>query len=157
MVDFFPNHNCLKLILIVVRLYSPKSPKTYPCLRQSSYQEPKPKPRSGVPLSCCLPPVNVNRPLSITPIQTHLIQLLSEGGRERLEGMQINPQVNTNIIRSVTLQHCPTGMCEFHLEGSQMGDNSGNQVPSERPLTQMWAQKTHTMGNLLISTVSSRW
>ena len=45
--------------------------------------------------------------------------------------MQINPQVNTSIIRSVTLRHCPTGMCEFHLEGSQMGDNSSNQVPSE--------------------------
>lgn len=45
--------------------------------------------------------------------------------------MQINPQVNTSIIRSVTLRHCPRGMCEFHLEGSQMGDNSGNQVLSE--------------------------
>lgn len=85
----------------------------------------------GVPSSCRLPPVNVNRPLSITPIQTHLIQLLSEGG-ERLEGMQINPQVNTSIIRSVTLQHCPRGMCEFHPEGSQMGDNRSNQVLSER-------------------------
>lgn len=45
--------------------------------------------------------------------------------------MQINPQVNTNIIRSVTLQHCPAGMREFHPEGSRMGDNSDNQVPSE--------------------------
>lgn len=47
--------------------------------------------------------------------------------------MQINPQVNTNIIRSVTLQHCPRGMCEFHLEISQMGDNSDNRGPSDIP------------------------
>lgn len=45
--------------------------------------------------------------------------------------MQINPQVNTSIIRSVTLQHCPRGMCEFHPGGSQIGDNSSNQVPSQ--------------------------
>lgn len=48
-------------------------------------------------------------------------------------GMQINPQVNTNIIRSVTLQYCPRGMCEFHLEISQMGDNSDNRGPSDIP------------------------
>lgn len=47
--------------------------------------------------------------------------------------MQINPQVNTNIIRSVTLQHCPRGMCEFHLEISQTGDNSDNRGPSDIP------------------------
>lgn len=46
--------------------------------------------------------------------------------------MQINPQVNTNIIRSVTLQYCPRGMCEFHLEISQTGDNS-NRGPSDIP------------------------
>lgn len=45
--------------------------------------------------------------------------------------MQINPQVNTSIIRSVTLRHCPRGMCEFHLVFSQMDDNSSNQVLSE--------------------------
>jgi len=52
--------------------------------------------------------------------------------------MQIIPQVNTSIIRSVTLLHCPLGMCEFHVEGSEMGDNSSNQVPSESspPFTQ---------------------
>ncbi len=76
--------------------------------------------------------------------------------------MQINPQVNTNIIRSVTLQHCPTGMCEFHLEGSQMGDNCGNQVPSERPLSQSvfmhafkCGRRKHTMGSLLITSLAA--
>lgn len=82
-----------------------------------------------MPSSCHLLVVNVNWALSITPIQSHLIQLLSEGG-QRLEGMLINPQVNTSVIRSVTLQHCPRGMCEFHLESSQMGDNSSDQAPS---------------------------
>lgn len=46
-------------------------------------------------------------------------------------GMQINPQVNTNIIRSVTLQHCPRGMCEFHLEISLTSDNGDNREPSD--------------------------
>lgn len=90
----------------------------------------------GVPSSYRLPPVNVNRPFSITSIQTHLIQFVWRGGGERLEGMQINPQVNTGIIRSVTLQHCPTGMCEFHLECSQMDDNSANWVQTENPISQ---------------------
>lgn len=85
--------------------------------------------------------------------------------------MQINPQVNTSIIRSVTLRHCPRGMCEFHLVCTQMDDNSSNQVPSERPpphpkcmcaCFEMWAQYSHGrkyvdyMSNLNDS-VSSCW
>lgn len=106
----------------IVELNSFDSPKTYPCwrnLNRGHWCH-----RDGVS------PVNVNGLLSITPLQTHLIQLLFEL-EGRLAGMQINPQVNTNIIRSVTLQHCPRGMREFHPEGSRMGDNSDNQVPSE--------------------------
>lgn len=83
---------------------------------------------------CCRVPVNINAPppLSITPAQTHFNQPLSERGGLQV-GMQINPQVNTNIIRSVTLQYCPRGMCEFHLEISQTGDNSANRGPSDIP------------------------
>lgn len=82
---------------------------------------------------CCRLPVNINGPpLSITPAQTHFNQPLSEHGGLQV-GMQINPQVNTNIIRSVTLQYCPRGMCEFHLEISQTGDNSDHRGPSDIP------------------------
>lgn len=57
--------------------------------------------------------------------------------------MQINPQVNTNIIRSVTLQHCPKGMCEFHLEISQTSDNSANRQPSDFRSPKNLAKNAH--------------
>lgn len=67
--------------------------------------------------------------------------------------MQINPQVNTSIIRSVTLRHCPRGMCEFHLVCPQIDDNSCNQVPSESVYVQALkcGHSIHTVGNMLIT------
>lgn len=59
-----------------------------------------------------------------------LILFFSVEGKKREVGMQIIPQVNTSIITSVTLLHCPTGMCELHTESSKTGDNNRNQVSS---------------------------
>lgn len=79
--------------------------------------------------------------------------------------MQINPQVNTNIIRSVTLQYCPRGMCEFHLEISQTGDNSANRGPSDIPppiklakkIKQIQIQKSEAEADKIATLTNSEW